>query len=258
MIPKPAQFLLRFDDLCPTMVRRRWERFLPLIEEFGIKPILAVVPDNRDRELDRDAPDPEFWTRMRAMQAAGATIALHGYQHTCNSEGSSLVPLHRRSEFAGRSAVTQRQWIESGLQILRAQGLDPRIWVAPRHGFDSRTLYALRRVGIKMLSDGLARVPFKRGGLIWIPQQLWGPVEKSAGVWTICVHPNNSSKNQVGQMREFLRVHAAQFTSVDRVVAQLNPGKLGLSERVYETLALWRIRAARAKSGSRGRLKREL
>jgi hypothetical protein len=109
-----------------------------------------------------------------------------------------------------------------------------------------------------MLSDGFARVPFQRGGLIWIPQQLWGPVEKSAGIWTICVHPNNSDKSQVEQLREFLRVHAAQFTSVDRVVAELKPGKLGVSERAYGTLAFWRIRIARAKSGGRGKSNREL
>jgi len=258
LIPRPAQYLLRFDDLCPTVLRRRWERFLPLIEEFGIKPILAVIPDNRDRDLDREDPDPEFWTRMRAMQAAGATIALHGYQHSCNSEGKSLVPLHRHSEFAGRPAVTQQQWIESGLQILRGHGLDPRIWVAPRHGFDLNTLAALKWVGIKMLSDGLARIPFERGGLIWIPQQLWGPVEKSAGVWTICVHPNTAREEQVKQLRDFLRVHAAQFTSVDRVIEEFAPQGLSVSERIYEGLALWRVRLVRGRGGRRWKSNRQL
>lgn len=56
MIPKPAQYLLRFDDLCPTVSRARWERFLPLIEEFGIRPILAVIPDNLDHSLELSPP----------------------------------------------------------------------------------------------------------------------------------------------------------------------------------------------------------
>lgn len=255
MIPKRAQYLLRFDDLCPTVLRRRWERFLPLIEEFGIRPILAVVPDNRDRELMRNEHDPEFWARMRAMEAAGATIALHGYQHVCSSIGKSLLPLHLHSEFCGISTDTQQQWIEAGLQILRSQGLNPRIWVAPRHGFDLNTLAALRGAGIKLLSDGFARVPFKRGGLTWIPQQLWRPVEKSNGLWTICVHPNTAHKLQVEQLRAFLRIHAAQFTSVDRVVDEWEPAKLSASERVYEALALLRVRVSRSRKESRRKAK---
>ncbi|MGO9339096.1 MAG: DUF2334 domain-containing protein [Terracidiphilus sp.] len=255
MISKPAQYLLRFDDLCPTVSRRRWERFLPLIEEFRIRPILAVVPDNRDRKLMCDAPNPEFWAWMRVMESAGATIALHGYQHICRNIGKSLVPLHSHSEFCGMARDTQQRWIESGLRILRGQGLNPRIWVAPRHGFDKNTLAVLRLVGVKMLSDGFARVPFKRGGITWIPQQLWGPVEKSKGLWTICLHPNTARDAQVDELRSFLEKHAAQFTSVDRVMAECKPAKLSTPERVYEALALWRARFSRFSKRSRSREK---
>jgi predicted deacetylase len=251
VIPKPAQYLLRIDDLCPTLSRRRWAQFLPLIEEFGIRPILAVVPDNKDQDLQRADPDPDFWSQMRAMEAAGATIALHGYRHLCRSKGKSLVPLHAHSEFAGLPADTQRQWILAGLDILRGHGLNPRIWVAPRHGFDQATLVALRDEGIGLVSDGLARIPFLRGGLTWIPQQLWAPVEKSKGVWTICVHPNAAKESHVDQLRDFLRQHSAQFTSVDRVVAKLKPKKLSTVERTYELLYEWRLRASRARKRMR-------
>jgi predicted deacetylase len=247
MIPRPAQFLLRFDDLCPTVSRSNWERFLPLLEEFRVHPILAVVPDNNDRDLERATPDPGFWAQMRAMEAAGAAIALHGYRHLCRSKGKSLVPLHSHSEFAGVDPDLQRQWIALGLEILRGHGLNPRIWVAPRHGFDHNTLPALRSEGIGLLSDGLARIPFTRGGLTWIPQQLWAPAEKPGGLWTICVHPNTARESLVNQLREFLRHHAAQFTSVDRVVEELKPARLGQVERMHEFLALWRMRVSRAR-----------
>jgi predicted deacetylase len=246
LVPKPAQYLLRFDDLCPTLSRQRWEQFVPLIQEFGLRPILAVVPDNRDHDLQRADPDPEFWSTMRAMEAAGATIAIHGYRHLCRSKGKSLVPLHRHSEFAGIPADVQRQWILAGLHILRNEGLNPRIWVAPRHGFDTSTLLALRNEGIGLISDGLARVPFLREGLTWIPQQLWEPVEKSKGVWTICLHPNATRESHVEQLRAFLRVHSGQFTHVDRVVAKMKPGKLSTTEHIYELLAESRVRASRA------------
>jgi len=220
-------------------------RFLPLIEESGIRPILAVVPENMDLELDRSELDPEFWSRMRTMEAAGATIGLHGYRHLCYSQGRSLVPLHRNTEFAGVPEDTQRKWIRAGLAILRDHGLNPRIWVAPRHGFDRATLRALRAEGISLLSDGFARVPFKRGGVIWIPQQLWAPMEKRSGLWTICIHSNTARNSLIDQLNVFVRAHVAQLTSVDRVVDEFKPQRLGLIERAYEAIALWQVQARR-------------
>jgi len=258
VIPNPAQYLLRFDDLCPTMTPGPWERLLPLIDEFGIRPILAVVPNNMDHDLARCAPDPDFWDKMRALEAAGATIALHGYRHLCRSKGKSLVPLHSRSEFAGVSQALQREWICAGLDILRGQGLNPRVWVAPRHGFDINTLEALRLEGIQLLSDGLARVPFVRGGITWIPQQLWSPVKKSKGLWTICLHTNSMRSSQVDRLREFLIQNAAQFTSVDLVEAELKPGKLSATERIYEIFAQWRVRASRARKKAGWELKQSV
>ena len=246
MIPEPAQYLLRFDDLCPTMAHHRWQRFLPLVKEFHLRPILAVIPDNQDTELHLSAPDPEFWARMCAMEAAGATIALHGYRHLCASRGKSLLPLHLHTEFSGVPEKIQSEWIREGLEILRGHGLNPTIFVAPRHGFDHATLRALRNEGIEMLSDGFARVPFIRCGVTWIPQQLWRPVEKNKGLWTICVHSNFANAAQVAQLHAFLSEHATQFTSVDRVLAELSPARLSLIERLHETFALWRTRAAQA------------
>jgi predicted deacetylase len=246
MIPRPAQYLLRFDDLCPTLHVERWRRFLPLIEEFGIAPILAVVPVNRDRSLEVASEDAGFWPQMRALEAAGATVGLHGFRHLCQSSGRSLVPLHRNSEFAGVPAERQRQWIHAGAMTLRAHGLHPKVWVAPRHGFDRKTLRALRAEGIPVVSDGFGRVSFQRGGLVWIPQQLWAPAPWEQGLWTICIHSNTASDSSVERLRVFLRQHAAQFTSVERVLEEHRPGRRGLFESLYAELQLRRLLLARA------------
>jgi predicted deacetylase len=250
MIPRPAQYLLRFDDLCPTIAYDRWQRCLPMIEEFDLKPILAVIFDNQDKGLNLSPPDPQFWSRMRAMEAAGATIALHGYSHICSSKSPSLLKLHHHSEFAGVEEDTQRQWIREGLGILRGQGLSPRIFVAPRHGFDQATLRALRKEGLQFISDGFARVPYNRGGITWIPQQLWGPVKKSRGVWTICFHSNFTHAAQVAELHAFIRQNAAQFTSLDRVLAEYPPGRLGPIERLHEA---WELRRAQVYQAKRRR-----
>ena len=124
--------MLRIDDLCPTVDADRWALWRALLNEFALRPILAVVPDNRDPELEASPADPSFWAQMRLLEAAGAAIALHGYRHLCTSRGRSLVALHPETEFAGVPEETQRTWIGAGLAILRGHGLHPKLWVAPR------------------------------------------------------------------------------------------------------------------------------
>lgn len=228
--PRPAQYLLRVDDLCPTVDADRWRSLAALIAEFAIDPLLAVVSDNRDPDLMRSEADPAFWDQMRAMAARGATIGLHGYRHLRHSRNGGILGLARHTEFAGVAEEMQRQWIASGIEILRAQGLNPAVWVAPRHGFDAATLRALPHCGIRAISDGFARLPHSHAGLLYIPQQLWAGVDKAVGVWTICVHPNTMSDAELAALRGFLRLHAARFTSFERVAAEymetiLSPGE---------------------------------
>jgi predicted deacetylase len=181
------------------------------------------------------------------MEATGAAIGLHGYRHVCKSTGRSLVPLHATSEFAGVLENIQEEWIRAGLGILRGHGLNARIWVAPRHGFDEGTLRALRNEGIGAISDGFARLPFMRGGLTWIPQQLWGPVEKGRGVWTICIHSHTASDDLVEEISAFVSRHAAQFTSVDRVLDEFEPKELDIVERLFGAYSLGRVRISKLK-----------
>ena len=253
MIPRPAQYVLRFDDLSPALKRSRWERFATLIKEFGVRPILAIIPENRNDEWDSSSEDPEFWAEMREMQASGAAIAIHGYQHRCENRGKTLLGLHRRTEFGGVDLDTQREWIRAGIDALKGRGLNPRLFVAPRHGFDRNTLRALREQGVGYLSDGFARVPFVRGGVTWIPQQLWSPVFKSKGLWTICIHPETARSSEVNELRQFLESYAGQFTTFDRVVKEFKGERLGLTERVYSTIALWRVQRRHARARRKAR-----
>lgn len=247
----PAQYLLRIDDLCPTVSAERWAHLRSLIEEFHLKPILAVVPDNRDPELDAGPPDPKFWEGIRTLASDGAAIALHGYRHLCVNHGRSLVDLNRISEFAGVAAETQRAWVAEGVRILRSHGLNPALWVAPRHGFDAATIEAVLEQGIELVSDGFAQRPYVHRGITWIPQQLWAPVEKSHGLWTVCIHPNTAADRELAALRSFLAAHAAQFTSVDRALSQFQPAQLTIVERLQAECAIRRRRLGHAVGRSR-------
>ena len=246
-----AQYLLRIDDLCPTHSREGWKKLRTLIDEFQVKPILAVVPENLDPELMLSSPDASFWDEMAALESAGAMIGLHGFHHLCAIRGPCLVGIHRTSEFAGVSIATQQKWIRSGICILRDHGLNPRIFVAPRHGFDAWTLRALRTEGISLITDGFARQPHMRAGITWIPQQLWGPVKKPSGLWTICIHPNHTTDSEIARLRAFLHANSNRFTSVDRLIAASPATPLTLVERIQAEVALRRFKLSHAVNGIR-------
>lgn len=238
----PARYLLRFDDLSPTMSRKQWEPFLAIITRHSLRPILAVIPDNQDPDLKIEEPDPQFWDRMRTLQTGGATIAMHGYRHLCESSGKSILQVHRKSEFAGVDEQTQRKWIRTGISILRGHGLKPRLFVAPRHGFDHATLRALIAEGLHFLSDGFATRPFTRGKVVWIPQQLWEPAKKNSGLWTICIHANTASAVVAEELDTFLRGSAEQFLSFDDVMENYDCLSLNWTERLNAWLAAQRVR----------------
>ncbi len=242
MTIRPARYLLRFDDLCPTMDRGGWERFEGWLAEFRIRPVLTIVPENQDPELMREAWDDGFWERMREWQARGAAIALHGYRHVCASDGGSLLPLHRFTEFAGIPEETQLAWIENGMKKLREEGLEPKLFVAPRHGFDRATLRALHRAKLPVISDGFGARPSRCRDILWIPQQLWGPAERRSGVWTICTHSNTATKAQVESLREFVKKHHAQFIDAEEAKGLAKPCWFGTGAQAWGTAQYWRMR----------------
>ena len=247
-----AHYLLRLDDLCPTMRHDRLARFAEVIERYGLRPILAVVPDNRDPELICDPTDEGFWARMRSLQEKGAAIALHGLHHLSVGRGGGLLPLHHRTEFAGEPPVRQMARIGSGLELLRARGLEPRLWVAPRHGQDRGTCAALRAHGVQVVSDGFSATPYRRYGLTWMPQQLWAPVEQSSGLWTICMHPNTATRDEIARLERFVQEHVAEFVSLEQALELFPPHDFGLSDWLVEKRRLIRIRLSRAVKHLRG------
>ncbi|MGH9593805.1 MAG: DUF2334 domain-containing protein, partial [Bryobacteraceae bacterium] len=97
------QYLVRFDDICPTMRWTIWNPIEDFLRSAGVRPILGVIPDNQDRHLKFEAADPRFWDRVRRWQSWGWTIGLHGYQHLYTSSAAGIVGIKDASEFAGSS-----------------------------------------------------------------------------------------------------------------------------------------------------------
>jgi hypothetical protein len=202
-----ASYLIRLDDACPTMDKAKWQRIEDIFDDHGVRPIVAVVPDNEDGELQPCPPDPEFWERARTWQQKGWAIGLHGYKHSLRAyRGRQYLPMHRRSEFAGFSLDEQRAKIRAGWARLRSHDLTPTVWVAPAHSFDHNTLKAVHlETPLRTVSDGIAVDQFDRDGFRWIPQQLWSFVPKSRGLWTVCLHPNTMDDAAFVELDRLLR-----------------------------------------------------
>jgi predicted deacetylase len=184
-------YLIRFDDVCPTMNWAVWDRVERHLDRLSIKPLVAIVPDNQDPHLQVGEARANFWERARGWAAKGWGIGLHGHQHRYTTTSAGLLGLNRFSEFAGVPLDEQRTKLRDGLAILQRHGLRPSIWVAPGHSFDEHTLAALDDVGVRCVSDGFAVVPFRdTAGRLWIPQQLWRFRSMPLGLWTVCLHPN--------------------------------------------------------------------
>jgi hypothetical protein len=149
--------------------------------------------------------------------------------------------LHAETEFAGVDESVQRQWIRTGLTILRGHGLSPRLFVAPRHGFDQATLRVLSQEGLGTLSDGFTTRPYMRSDVLWLPQQLWEPLVKPSGLWTICIHTSTAPAELDEKLNKFLEQFAHQVTNFDSVLQDYPPAPLRLLERLREKVTVQRI-----------------
>jgi peptidoglycan/xylan/chitin deacetylase (PgdA/CDA1 family) len=241
-VPK---YLLRFDDICPTMNWAIWDVVEGVLDRHGVRPILAVVPDNQDSGLMLNPPAADFWERVRRWQAKGYTIALHGYQHLYVNQERGLMRLTPHSEFTGLPFEEQLDKLRKALAIFTEHGVRADAWVAPSHSFDRNTLRALEELGLRTVSDGLWPWPHGDGdkGIFWLPQQLWWFSRKSAGVWTVCLHHNNWSEQRMkGFVRE-MEHYGPLMTDVETVRAEFAGRPLTLLDR-FRALAnlLWRHR----------------
>ena len=212
-------FVLRFDDLCPTANWSIWNRVEEVLDEFGVRPIVSVIPDNRDKALVVSQPGENFWGRVRSWQARKWTLGLHGYQHCYLTKKPGLYGRSAISEFAGLPYEVQEIKLRNAVRIFHEHQVRPEVWVAPAHSFDSNTIDILLRLGVRVINDGYALYPYQdERGMVWIPQQVGRFRNLPIGIWTICFHFNLWSEEQLKTFRADLQRFRPQILSVEDVL----------------------------------------
>lgn len=246
-----SRYIIRFDDICPGMNWQVWESIEAMLCARAVKPILAVVPDNRDPQLDVGPKVPDFWDRVRRWQSWGWTIGLHGYQHVYETEQAGLLGLNTRSEFAGLPRESQALKLDKALDIFRRERVRPDCWVAPGHSFDRVTTDLLRERGVSVISDGFFRRVVRRDGCTWVPQQLWRFRKVGPGLWTVCFHHNSLSADGLERLKLALDKHAGQLTDLESSINGAEPA-YDWKDRLTEHVWLAAVRARRRLAQGRG------
>lgn len=213
------QYLIRLDDACPTMDAARWQRVESILDKYGVRPMVGIIPSNADPKQMIEKEDGLFWEKALAWQNKGWAIALHGFDHCYITSDAGMNPLWNRSEFAGISLELQKQKISDGVSILKKHGLIPKYFFAPSHTFDNNTLTALRECSnIRIISDTIAARPYRHGEFIFIPQIGGHCVEMPlSGVYTFCFHPNTMEEASFNALESFIQKHKKKFCAFDEL-----------------------------------------
>ncbi len=214
-------YLIRLDDASDRMDTEKWNRMEAVLDGYGVKPIVGVIPQNKDSALiGLYKENPSFWKdTVRRWQDKGWCLAMHGYEHVYTTASGGINPVNKRSEFAGLDLDEQKRKIHEGYAILKKKGIQPKIFFAPSHTFDKNTLEALRtETDIRIISDTVAFDVYFEGGFYFIPQQSGHVRKLPFKIVTFCYHPNIMNDRDFSVLEEFLKKYTAKFGTVDSVL----------------------------------------
>ena len=212
------QYLMRLDDASEYMDVDLWKRMEKILDKYNIKPIVGVIPNNKDPDLTDYPKDLRFWDKTRKWESKGWSIALHGYDHVYLSNNGGLNPINYQSEFAGVCLSMQKEKIEKGLKILHQKGHNPKIFFAPSHTFDENTLLALKdKSDIRVISDTIANNIYFEKDFYFIPQQSGKVRSLPFRTTTFCYHPNIMSNKCFFDLELFLKENHQYFVDFNNI-----------------------------------------
>ncbi|MDB2329286.1 DUF2334 domain-containing protein [Candidatus Arcticimaribacter forsetii] len=210
-----AKYIIRLDDACHQMPLEKWNIFESFFDDNNIKPIIGVIPLNKDKGLGSNS-NPDFWNLIKSWKNKGWSIAMHGLHHQCEK----IIPRHsffkfgNKSEFVGKSLNNQTKIIQQSIDCFEQNNIEPGMFMAPSHTFDSYTLNALESsTRIRVITDGFSFRPFRKNNFIFIPQQLWSVRKLPFGLYTICIHPTSMKMDQIHKFIEELEKIAEHIIS---------------------------------------------
>lgn len=232
---------IRMDDITPDMNWERFYRCKALLDQYQVKPLIGVVPDNQDDMLcfegQKNKPE-DFWAYIRSLQEEGWVIAMHGCTHIYSKKTGGMFPLNDFSEFAGHSLKEQKEKLEKGKKLLTERGIETDIFMAPAHAYDGNTLTALRETGFNKITDGFGNNPYLWKGIHFYPIsfKLSKSLKKKTGFTTMVIHSNTVTDDELERYHNYFKDAGSTRWISYQEFLKVPPARRTIVGRAYEYL----------------------
>ena len=232
-----SNYYIRLDDAHPKMDLQSWDLIENILDKYKIKPIVAVIPNNKDISLNYSSEDKYFWSKVKNWQKKGWHIGLHGETHELRQSEYGIMPINKFSEFVGLSYEDQKEKLSRAVNIFYDNNIHPDIFIAPAHGFDLNTIKAIQNsTNIDYISDGFFLEPFNINGINLLPQQMWTFRKMLLGTWSFCLHPSSMNSKAINSLEKFIIENKSHFSPSFKNIKPVNSIFNKLFNRVYRLL----------------------
>lgn len=198
--------LIRFDDIAPNMNWEMMDKCQELLNNYNLKPVMGVIPNNKDKELLKYHKREDFWQVIQKWKSYGWSIAMHGYDHIYNMDTNKQDYFGHggKSEFYGNSYVAQLSKIKKGLEIFKKNQIKIDMFFAPNHTYDINTFKALKSSGIFKIIDGYGLMPYTMHGIQFVPQLFYKLFVLPFGIQSTQIHVNYWGNKDFNDFKNFV------------------------------------------------------
>lgn len=220
-ISKYTGLLIRIDDIAENMNWKLMDKCEILFDNLHIKPLLGVIPFNKDPELLCYPKNSNFWNRVRTWEKKGWEISMHGSSHLYSQQTKKKDYFNYGgdSEFYGLDYSLQLEKIKSGFKKFEEEGITIRSFFAPNHTYDLNTLKALSETGIKIVVDGYGLFPFYKHNLFFIPQLFYKEIMLPFGTQSTQIHLNYWNENDFIKFEKFILKNEDKITNTEKIIS---------------------------------------
>ena len=218
------KILLRFDDIAENMNWHLMDEFEELFDKYNIKPVMGVIPNNKDEDFKSFPKRENFWKIVKDWQSKGWEISMHGYNHLYlrDTNKKDYFNYGGKSEFYGESLAIQSQKIRLGLEIFHKNEIKIRSFFAPNHTYDYNTFIALKNSGIFEVIDGYGLKPYMENKMKFIPQLFHKLFFLPFGLQTTQIHLNKLNKKDFQNFKTFVDKKYKNIVTYDEALSLLS------------------------------------
>ena len=217
--------LIRIDDVCENMNWNLMSKLESLFDNYSIKPVLGVIPNNRDEDFLSFPRKDNFWDQVRKWQDKGWEIVQHGdthiYDRLC-SKKSDYFEYGGGSEFFGHPLDVQEKRIKNGLEKFKREKINIRSFFAPNQTYDENTFVALKNCGINEVIDGYGLMPYTEKNVKFIPQLFEKVVLLPFGIQSTKLHLHIWDENDYKKFENFIKINSKKIITYDQALNKIN------------------------------------